>query len=140
MKTDARHMLIYWVLAVVVALGGLWGLSRIFRSGEPSSELARATREALEMAREARQEAQDTRRTASALRVVALVVGATAPLVIAYLVYRLRARQEPELNEILHVLEREGLLQGGSDVRKSLPGQKPLLVERKRDQGDRGPG
>ena len=140
MKTDARHMLIYWVLAVVVALGGLWGLSRIFRSGEPSVELTRATREALQMAREAREEAEDTRRTASALRIVALVAGVSAPLVVAYLIYRLRAHQEPELSEILHVLEHEGLLQDGVDVRKSLSGQKPLLVERKGDQDESSAG
>ncbi len=140
MKTEARHMLIYCVLAIAVILGGLWGLSRIFRAGEPSVELTQATREALQMAREAREEAEDTRRTASALRVVALVAGVSAPLVVAYLVYRLRARQEPELNEMLHVLEREGLLQDSSYTRKGLPGQKPLLVERKGDQDERGPG
>ena len=91
MKTEARHMLIYCVLAIAVILGGLWSLSRIFQSGEPSVELTRATREALQMAREAREEAEDARRTASALRIVALVAGVSAPLVIAYLVYKLRA-------------------------------------------------
>jgi len=138
MKTEARHMLIYWVLAVAVALGGLWVLSRIFRSGEPNSELSRATREALQMAREAQEDAEDTRRTASVLRIVALVAGVSAPLVVAYLVYRLRASQEPELNEILHVLEHEGLLQDVPEARGSLPGQKPLLVERKDGQDERG--
>ena len=140
MKTDARHMLIYWVLAAAAALAGLWGLSRILRSGEPSAELTRATREALQMAREAREEAEDTRRTASALRVVALVAGVTAPLVIAYLIYRLRARQEPAFDEVLHVLEDEGLLQDRSHVRKRLSGQKQFLVERRGGRDDRDPG
>jgi len=137
---DTSHVLVYCVMAVAVALGGLWSLSRIFQSGEPSAELTRATREALHMAREAREEADDTRRTASALRIVALVAGVSAPLVIAYLIYRLRAHQEPALDEMLHVLEREGLLQDRSDTRSSLPGQKPLLVTRRGGQDDRGPG
>ena len=139
MNTGARHMLLYCVLAIAVILGGLWSLSRIFRSGEPSAELTQATREALQMAREAREDAEDVRRTGSALRVVALVAGVSAPLVVAYLVYRLRAHQEPELNEILHVLENEGLLQDASDVRKRLSRQKRLLVERKEGQDERDP-
>ena len=71
---------------------------------------------------------------------MALVAGVSAPLVVAYLIYRLRASQEPELNEILHVLENEGLLQDGGGLRKSLSGQKPLLVERKDGQDERGSG
>ena len=62
----------------------------VFRARDPNVELARTTREAMEAAREAHEDAESVRRTSSALRTVALVVGVCAPLVVAYLIYRLR--------------------------------------------------
>ena len=140
MKEDARQVVLWCVLAVAIAICGLWGLGEIFRSGEPNAELARTTREALEMAREAGEDAEDTRRAAGALRLAALAVGVATPLLVAYLIYRLQARQETSVEEVLRVLEREGLLGDGLDVRKALPGRKRLLTERKDGRGGGGPG
>ena len=140
MKEDARHVLLWLVLGIAVALCGLWGLGEIFRSGEPNAELARTTREALRMARQAGEDAEHARRTAGALRLAALAVGVAVPLLTVYLIFRLQARQETSVEEVLRVLEREGLLGDGLDVRKALPGRKRLLAESKggRDEGGHG--
>ena len=127
MKTRATDVLIYAAVAVAVAVVGLWGLSHVLRTREPSAELARATREALRMAREARRDAEDARRASSALRVLSLVVGVSVPLVVAYLIFRLKARAEPGAEEILAALEKEGLL--GPPARRALwPGRRPPML------------
>ena len=140
MRREAKQVLIFTTLSVAVAMGGLWILSIMLQWRDPSAELVRTTREALQTAREAREEAEDTRRAASALRVVALVVGVAAPLAAAYAIYRLTLQQEPAMDEVLQVLEREGLLPGGRAATRTLPGQKRLLVEWRGDKDERSPG
>ena len=89
----------------------------------------RTTREAVEMAREARQEAEITRRTSSALRVLALAAGVVAPLIVAYLIYRLHARSEPGAEAVLDVLKAANLLPPTQDRHRQLPWSEYRLLD-----------
>ena len=86
------------------------------------------------------EDAEHARRTAGALRVAALAAGVAVPLLTVYLIFRLQARQETSVEEVLRVLEHEGLLGDGLDVRKALPGRKRLLAESKGGRDGGGPG
>ncbi len=139
MKKQEIRRIAYVALAVLGGLFALWVLSHIFRSGEPNAELARTVREAMELAREAQHEAEAARRASSALRVIALAVGVTAPFIAVYLIYRLRERSEPGVGEVLEVLEKEKLIDLPPAGFKRLPCGAWLQLKES-GQGDQDPG
>ena len=67
-------------------------------------------RQALDMARDAQARADSARRTGSVFRVVATVIGVSAPLITVYLIHRLQARDDGSPDEMLQVLEGQNLL------------------------------
>ena len=105
MSTDDPEVRTYLIAALCGAVLALILLGSCFQQKDPNEELVRATREAIHMAEEARQDAADARRTALALRVVALAAGVTAPLIVAYLIYRLEAQRAPTCDEVLEALD-----------------------------------
>ena len=133
MRKDRAQGIGNGVLVVVAALVGIWALSYIFRANDPNVELARTVQKSLEVAEKARREAEVTRRTSSAVRVVALAAGVAVPLVVAYLIYRLRSRRESGADEILDVLEREKLLDLYGAEKVKLPKHAGLKLGRGRD-------
>ena len=139
MNRETSEILKWALVGVLVSLAGLYALAHIFRAGDPNAELARTTRGALEAAREAQEDAQSARRASSALRIVALVVGVAAPLIVAYLIYRLRERSEPTPGDLLRVLEKQRLITLGRERRGQLRGSDSRLLEETSDRGgDRG--
>ena len=114
-------LVVYIVLGVVGSLLALWALSSIFRAGDPNVELARTTREAMQIAEDAHRSAQAVGRTSSIVRILALVVGVTVPLIVALLVYVLQQRSEPRPEEVLRLLEKENLLDLTQNSPRKLP-------------------
>ena len=86
------------------------------------------------MAEGARREAEIIRKASSVFRVVALVVGISVPLLVAYLVYRLRIMEESGVGEIIDVLGRERLVEIPGSKRVKLPKRTRLKLE----QGSHG--
>ena len=134
MKEDRERAVKYVLLGLCGSVIVLWMLAGIFSARDPNVELARTARETVKMAEDARKEAEITRRASSAFRSVALVVGVSVPLVVAYLIYRLQVKEEPGAGEIIDVLERERLVE--------MPGRKRVkLLEcgrLKLEQGSHG--
>ena len=121
-RSMARYLLIGFVCSLVVlGIGGSCGPSR------PDTELAKAVRQALDMAEGAREDAETARKTATVVRALALVVGTAAPLAVAYLVYRLQASKEPDMDEILEVLRDAEQIQIGKDKPGKLPTKRKRL-------------
>ncbi len=115
------------IVVALIGLAGVWLLVGVLQTRAPDAALTGVADRALAMADQAHQEARQAHQTAGVLRLVALVVGVSAPLAAVVILARLLARTEPGPGELLDVLEREGLV--GSD-RKALPEaqQKPALL------------
>ena len=80
-------------------------LSLLCRPSDPSAELARTTREAVELARDADTGLRSAVLWNSRLRLLAIVLGVSIPLVVAYLIWRASAQGEIEVTEILDATE-----------------------------------
>ncbi len=118
----------YVVVPVVLGLLVLWALAGLFRSRSPDADLAAATREAVEAALDAQDAANRRRTFGSVFRIAGLVVGVVGPLVVVFLIYRVRSREEIEPEEMLEVLESYGLIQiGGVRVNELSGGSGRLL-------------
>ena len=130
MKEDRERAVKYVLLGLCGSVIVLWMLAGIFSARDPNVELARTAREAVEMAEGARREAEITRKASSVFRVMALVVGISVPLVVAYLIYRLQSKEEPGVGQIIGVLGREVM---------KLPKQARLQVEQ-RSHGEKDGG
>jgi len=102
---DQPEALKYLLVGLLGSILVLALLGSCFRPESPNAELVRTTRIAVEMAERAREDAADARRTALALRVLALAAGVTAPLIVAYLIYRLEAQRAPTCDEVLEALD-----------------------------------
>lgn len=90
----------------------VWVLSGIFRTRSPDAQIAQTASRAMDIAEEARADAKVARRASSGIRILALVMGVSAPLVVVYLMRRLREKSEPGLDEMIDVLQKEGLIGG----------------------------
>ncbi len=101
-------------LVVVLVFAGLVGTC----SPEPTAdqELARTARTAIESAERARRENDAAYLWPARLRLVAIVVGVSVPIVAAVVLVYLVTRHRPDETELLTQLERHGLI---------LPGQSP---------------
>lgn len=121
MSRDQPEMMDYVLVGFVGAIVVFFGLSSLFRARDPNTTLAETARKAVEMAEEARKDAESVRRASSAFRIVALVVGVTIPLVVAYLVYKLRAREEVGMDELVQAFRQYRLTDFGEGSKKQLP-------------------
>jgi len=121
MRKDSRRAMKYLLVGFCGSVLMLWTLGGIFRARDPNTELARTAREAIKMADDARKEAEMIRKTSSALRIMALAIGVTIPLIIAYLIYLQQLRREPAIDEMLELIEREKLTDAGGKALKKLP-------------------
>ena len=106
----SKSPLVYMIVGILGSLAVLWALGAVIRTRDPNIELARTAREAMQIAEDAHRSAQAVRRTSSIVRILALVVGVTVPLIVALLVYVLQQRSEPRPEEVLRLLEKENLL------------------------------
>jgi len=103
---QSEHPTAGCVIAVLVVLGlAVWALSSAFRPRDPNPELIKIAQDAVRMADEARKDAESARRSANTLRVVGIILGSTAPLVVAYLIYRLHAKAEARPEDVMEALE-----------------------------------
>jgi hypothetical protein len=129
-----------WRAVVLALLGlvGLWVLAGVLQSRPPNADLARVTGQALDMAREAQRDAVSSDRSAAVLRVLALVAGVSAPLVVAYLIHRLHARSEVPPGEVLETLEKAKLLDWKPD-RPKLQDKANVMLPGKDDTRAKGP-
>jgi len=118
-----------YALVAVAALLALWLLVGILSFRPPDAELARTVREALRMARQAYESADAARRGSSAFRLIAMVIGMTGPLIVAYLIYRLHLGSEPEPPGMLDEAERQ-LIETVEDPNKELPSPALSLPEK----------
>jgi len=70
------------------------------------ADLARTARDAVELAREAQDRDQSAVLWTGRFRLVALIIGVTVPLIIAYLLWRASHTGEPDAAEIIHAAEK----------------------------------
>lgn len=87
-------------------------------------DLARTARESVQLARDAQQRDTSAVLWSGRLRLLALVIGVSAPLIIAYLIHRAVVRGTPDSPDVLAEAERLKLLQLGpprTDTQPALP-------------------
>ena len=134
-----QRMKRWWRPAAAIAaiLLSLSLLVYLLRPPDPNAEMAETAREAVQMARDAREDAESARRRGYTVRVVALVVGVSVPLMVAYLIYRSSERSEPGLEDVLEVMEEEGLLDGSdhADEDPTLEKRRDRWLPSERDDG-----
>ena len=123
------RFILCFACGAAASLVALWALNSVLGARDPNPALARTAEKAVDFAREAHEDATEARRTASALRAVAVVVGTSVPLVVAYLIYRAGLQTEPRMEEVLDVLERHELLTEGKPEQHALPVTRPREVE-----------
>ncbi len=92
-----------WLLVLAVGFAVLRPLCspKVVVPPDPNAELARAAREAVEMAREAQEEAAAVRASSGRWFFVSLAAAVIAPLVLAWLVFRSSAKAPPDDQEVL---------------------------------------
>ncbi len=123
MKKRDEDLVKYIVLPTLLALLVLWVLAGLFRAGDPDAELVQTTREVVQMALEAHRSVQRSRAFASVFRIIALIAGVVGPLVVGYLIYRVRSRAEVTPEEVLELLSARGWIDL-SDAGRALPSAK----------------
>ena len=103
--TDRRYLL----LVGAIVLAGAILLFLLCRPTDPNAELARAAREAVQLARDADSSATSAVLWGSRFRLLAIVLGATVPMVVAYLIWRSSAGADPDAADILGLMEQYGV-------------------------------
>ena len=139
MREDRERAVKYLILGFLGSVLALWLFAGVFRARDPNVELAKTARKAVRMAEGARREADITRKASSVFRSVALVVGISVPLIVAYLIYRLQVKEEPGAGEIIDVLGRERLVEMPEAEMAKLPRRDRLELEPSRHGGKDGP-
>jgi hypothetical protein len=104
-------LLKYVALPVLLGLLALWAFVGLVRSRNPDAELALAARQAIHAALDAQTAANRIRSVGAGMRIAGLVVGIVGPLVIAFLIYRVRSAEEVEPEEMLEMMESYGLIE-----------------------------
>ncbi len=94
--------------AVVIA--GAFLLFLVCRPTDPNAELARTTREAVQLARDAQTSSESAALWAGRFRLLTVVVGVSAPLIVAYLIWRASAASELDPAEVIEAIEQDRLL------------------------------
>ena len=87
-------------------------------------DLARTARESVQLARDAQKRDTSAVLWSGRLRLLALAIGVSAPLIVAYLIHRAVARGAPDSPDVLAEAERLRLLQLGpprTGARSALP-------------------
>ena len=127
-ERDAK-LVKYILVPTLLALLVLWVLAGLFRTGDPNAELSRTTRQVVEAALNAQRSARRGMAWGSVFRIAGMVTGIVGPLVVAYLIYRTRSREEIRVEEMLDVLERHGLIELGGPERRELTAHENRLLE-----------
>ena len=99
-----------YAVGLVLALAVLWQVLQSCAPRSPDAELARTTREAIQMARDVQQRADAARSAATVVRIAAMAAGVAGPLVVAYLIHRLHARSDATPEDMLDVLNGHKLI------------------------------
>ncbi|MFW6119027.1 MAG: hypothetical protein ACOC7S_01680 [Planctomycetota bacterium] len=139
MKEKLLKVLIFVLLPVGLGLLALYVLSAIFRARSPDLELVRGLQDAFREALAAERSARRAQTLTSVVRLSVLAAGVGGPLVLTYLLYRLRSGQEIGPGELLDVLESERLTELGQ--KQGEPHELPehpdhLLPEAKQDDDE----
>ena len=92
------------IAAVLIAGAGL--LFLVCFPTNPHTELALATREAIQLARDAGSSAESAALWSGRFRLLAVAGGVTIPLVIAYLIWRSSAQSDLDPAEVIDLVER----------------------------------
>jgi len=137
MKKRDVKLLKYVVLPALLVLFSAWVLSGMLRRTDPNVELARTTREAVKSALRAQKEAHMVQITGSVFRLTALVTGILGPLIVVYLIYRHEAGQEITAEEMLAVLEKEGLIRLLQDHKRELGEGRGHLLKGTGEEGEK---
>ena len=117
------------VVVMLLVLVGLWLLAGLHQSKPASGDVASVAVQALDMADRAYRSALAANRNGTILTVLALAVGVSAPLVVAYLVHRLHARSDPPPEEVLETLEKAELLDWQVEQKSLTDGTHEALTE-----------
>ena len=89
------------VLLLLLIIRPFGGSARNPRGPEFPPELADAIRDGIAMTREARRDAIDGMASANRWRLLAIVIGASIPVVISYLALRLAATKDPDEADVM---------------------------------------
>ena len=111
--SDPPHPFIY----ILATLAGFFLLSLVCRPTDPNAELARTAREAVAMARDADSAVTSATLWSGRFRLLAIVMGTSVPVVVAYLIFRSSTQCEPDPVELLDCLEQLGVSKLGTSAR-----------------------
>ena len=100
---DRRTTVLLWVgLAVAALLMLAWPSSpRVIEGPDYPPELAEAVRDSVEMIRDAREDAQSYTVWSGRWRMLAIVIGVSVPVVVAYLLFRSATKTDPDEIEVV---------------------------------------
>jgi hypothetical protein len=99
-----KELNIPFVVAALIA--GACLLFLVCRPADPNAELARTTREAVQLARESGSSAESAALWAGRFRLLAVAAGLLVPVLVACLVWRWSARSDLDPTEVIEVVER----------------------------------
>ncbi len=89
-------------------------------NNNPNTELAKTTREAVQMAHEAQSDGRSAVLWAGRYRMLSLIIGVSVPLVVVYLIWRSSSNSPIDAMEVIEYAETHMLSSSDSD--KVLPG------------------
>ena len=108
-------------IAVFAGIGAMV-LFLTCRPIDPNTELAKTTRQAVQLARDAGSSTESAVLLAGRFRLLAVVVGVTVPLIVVYLIWRSSAQSDLDPAEVIEAVERYRLLEQPGDA----PDQPPV--------------
>ncbi len=122
---------------ILAAIAGFFLLSLVCRPTDPNAELARTAREAVELAHDADSAVTSAVLWSGRFRLLAIVVGVSVPMVVAFLIWRSSNPSECDPVELLDCLEQLGASRLGRLPRPD-SSPKPLSSAEETDR-DAGP-
>jgi hypothetical protein len=94
---------------IILAIGAAYLPFCVCRPIDPSVELARTTREAVEFARDAQSGTLAAVLWTGRFRLLAIALGVSGPMIVVLLLWRWSARSEIEAVEVFQIMEQHGL-------------------------------
>lgn len=108
-------------IAVFAGIGAIV-LFLVCRPVDPNTELARTARAAVQLARDAGSSTESAVLLAGRFRLLAVVVGVTAPLIVVYLIWRSSTQSDLDPAELIEAAERYRLFEQPGNAPEQLPG------------------